>query len=312
MISIIFGKTKPINYIIVLSFLFIFYWLVHFSLFDRIDAPDQLIGHVLILGLLFFSIFIVNFIVKRNKITGTNSFPLLFYVLLTVIFPETLTDANAVFCSFFLLLAFRRLVSIRSLKNIKLKIFDATLWILVATIFYDWAVLFLLLVFAAIYFYQPKLRNNWLVPLTAAFAFLMIGESVLILAGKTGFWEQHYQFKFSPSMVYFSYWGHSTKLICYTLGTFFAGIVAFVKLGKGSVGQMVTIKLIALSFVLGIVLNVLKLSDNVYPIMITFFPAVVFFTRYIESVRRANIKEIILIASIVLPFLVLFGSMALK
>ncbi|SHI50236.1 DUF6427 family protein [Pseudozobellia thermophila] len=312
MISIIFGKTKPINYIIVLSFLFVFYWLVHFSLFDRIDAPDQLIGHVLILGVLFFSIFIINFIVKRNKITGTNSFPLLFYVLLTVIFPETLTDANAVFCSFFLLLALRRLISIRSLKDIKLKIFDATLWILIATLFYDWAALFLILVFAAIYFYQPKIRNNWLVPLAAVFTFFMIGESVLILAGKTAFWEDHYRLNFSPNMVYFSYWGHSTKLVCYTLGTMVAGIVAFIKQGKGSVGEMVTIKLIALSFVLGIVMNVLKLSDNVYPIMVTFFPAVVFFTKYIESVRRANIKEIILIASIAIPFAVFFGSLALK
>jgi len=113
-------------------------------------------------------------------------------------------------------------------------------------------------------------------------------------------------------MVYFSYWGHSTKLICYVLGTFLAGLIAFLKLGKGSVGQVVTMRLIALSFIIGIVLNVLKLSDNVYPIMVTFFPAVVFFTKYIESIRRPNIKEIILMVSIALPFLVFASSMALK
>ena len=312
MISIIFGKTKPINYIIVLSFLFVFYWLVHFSLFHKIYAPDQLVGQVLILAVLFFSIFVVNFIVKRNKITGTNSFPILFYALLTVIFPETLADSNAIFCSFFLLLASRRLVSMKSLKTIKFKLFDATLWVLVSTLFYDWAVLFLILVFAAIYFYQPKVTKNWLVPFAALFTFFMITECVLVLSNNTEFWVRHYQFKFSPNMVYFSYWGHSTKFIFYTLGTLIIGLLAIIKLGKGNIGQVINMRLIALSFVLGIILNVLKLSDNVYPIMVTFFPAVVFFTKYIESIRRANIKEIILMASIALPFIVFFSSMALK
>ncbi|MAU71106.1 MAG: hypothetical protein CML04_03335 [Pseudozobellia sp.] len=312
MISIIFGKTKPINYIIVLSFLFVFYWSVHFALFNKFYAAEELVGQVLILALLLFSIFVVNFIVKRNKITGTNSFPLMYYALLTVIFPETLADSNAIFSSFFLLLASRRLLSMRSLKNIKFKIFDSTLWILVSTLFYDWAILFLLLVFAAIYFYQPKIKKNWLVPFAAGFTFFMITECVLVLANSQDFLANHYQFKFYPNMVYFSYWGHSTKLICYVLGTFLAGLIAFLKLGKGSVGQVVTMRLIALSFIIGIVLNVLKLSDNVYPIMVTFFPAVVFFTKYIESIRRPNIKEIILMVSIALPFLVFASSMALK
>lgn len=312
MISIIFGKTKPINYIIVLTFLFVFYWIVHFMLFGKIYGPEEVIGQLLVVSILFFSFFLVNFIVKRNKITGTNSFAILFYALLMVIFPETLADSNAIFSSFFLLLASRRLLSMRSLKNIKFKVFDATLWILVSTLFYDWAVLFLLLVFIAVYFYQPKIKKNWLVPFSAIFVFLMITQCVLILSNKQDFLFNHYEFKFSPNMVYFSYWGHSTKLICYVLGAFAVGLISFVKLGKGNIGQVVNMRLIAMAFVIGIILNILKLSDHVYPIMVTFFPATVFCTKYIESIRRANIKEMILMASIVVPFIIFFSSMALK
>lgn len=312
MISIIFGKTKPINYIIVLSFLFIFYWLVHFFLFQKVYSPEELIGQTLLLSVLFFSIFVVNFIVKRNKVTGINSFTILFYVLLAVVFPETLIDSNAILCSFFLLLATRRLISMRSSKSFKFKIFDATLWILVSSLFYDWALIYMVLVFAAIYFYDPKNIRNWMVPFAAAFTVFMITECVLVLSGTERFWMEHYQLRFSLSVAYFSYWGNSTKLIFFALGTFIAGILAFLKLGKTGMGKVVTMRLIALSFAIGLVLNILKLSDNVYPVMVTFFPAVIFFTKYVESIRRPNIKEVVLISAVIVPFLVFFSSLAIK
>ncbi|WP_354668217.1 hypothetical protein [Zobellia uliginosa] len=249
---------------------------------------------------------------KRNKVTGVNSFAILFYGLLMVVFPETLLDSNAIFCSFFLLLATRRLISIRSLKNIKFKIFDATIWVLVSSLFYDWALLFLILVLAAIYFYEPKNIRNWLVPLAAIFTVLMITECVLILYGTPNFFSEHYKFSVSLSISYFSYWGHSTKLVLFALGTFVAGLLAFLKLGKSGFGKVITMRLIALSFIIGLILNILLLADNVYPIMVTFFPSVVFMTKYIESLRKANIREIMLMAAVIIPFLVLMTSIAIK
>lgn len=312
MISLIFGKTKPINYIIVTTFLFVFYWFAHFFLFDRIYSVVQLIRQAIVLAILIFSIYLVNFIVKRNRITGINSFSILFYALLTLVFPETLVDPNSILCSFFLLLATRRLISMRSSIDIKFKIFDATLWILVSSLFYDWAVLFVILVFAAINFYEPKNIRNWLVPFTSLFVVYMITKCILIVLDNEGFLAEHYQFNFSSDKVYFSYWGHSTKLILFALVTLLTGFLAFLKLGKSGLGKVVTMRLIAFSFVIGLVVNVLKLSDNVYPVMITFFPAVVFATKYIESIRRARIKEILLIATIIVPILILLTGIALR
>jgi len=281
-------------------------------MFDRIYSLVQIFWQFFIQAVLFFSVFIVNFIVKRNKVTGVNSFAILFYGLLMVVFPETLLDSNAIFCSFFLLLATRRLISIRSLKNIKFKIFDATIWVLVSSLFYDWALLFLILVLAAIYFYEPKNIRNWLVPLAAIFTVLMITECVLILYGTPNFFSEHYKFSVSLSISYFSYWGHSTKLVLFALGTFVAGLLAFLKLGKSGFGKVITMRLIALSFIIGLILNILLLADNVYPIMVTFFPSVVFMTKYIESLRKANIREIMLMAAVIIPFLVLMTSIAIK
>ena len=115
MISGIFGKTKPINFIILQGFLFVFYWFVNFVLYKNHYGPEKLVTKFVALGILLFSVFLVDFIVKRNQITATNSFAILYFTMLIVIFPEVLLDDNSIFCNFFLLLALRRLLSLKSL-----------------------------------------------------------------------------------------------------------------------------------------------------------------------------------------------------
>ncbi len=305
MISSIFGKTKPINFIIVLTFLFLFYWMVHFFMFDRVYDLGQLSLQTLMLGVLVFSFFTLNFIVKRNKMTGVNSFALLFYVMLMVLFPETLADPYAIGCSFFMLLALRRLISIRSLKDIKLKIFDATLWIMVASLCYDWAILYMILVFAAIYIYEPKNIRNWMVPFAGVFVFFMIAYSLSIIAGNLDFLWEHYRFELNLEASRFLDLAKSSKRLVYIVLILITGLLSFVKLGKVGLGKIVTLRLIAMYFVIGLALEVLLSGFDAHPLMVTFFPAVVFLTGYVESIKKPNIKEIVLMASIIVPFLVL-------
>ncbi|HMB63372.1 MAG TPA: hypothetical protein VKN36_09890 [Eudoraea sp.] len=302
MISSIFGKTKPVNYIILLTFLFLFYWLVHFLVYQMGYALQELLVQTGVLGVLLFSIFIVNFIVKRNQITGTNAFAILFYTLLMVVFHEVLMDNNAILCSFFLLLAQRRLISLKSLKNIKHKILDAALWVGVASFFYDWALLYFLLIFAAIYFYEPKSIKNWLIPFLGAFTIGIILVAILMITDMMDFLQGHYRFELSFDTGFFAYWAHGTKLGIYTFITLIAGFWAFFKIGKLGLGRIMTMRLIAISFAIGLLLTVVKGSAQAFPVIVTFFPAAVLMTKYIEVVKKANIKEIALMASIFLPF----------
>ena len=55
---------------------------------------------------------------------------------------------------------------------------------MVSSLFYDWAVLYLVLVFIAIYMYEPKNFRNWLVPVAGVFAVFMIAYCVLVLANR--------------------------------------------------------------------------------------------------------------------------------
>jgi hypothetical protein len=104
------------------------------------------LGLLAVLG----SVFITNFISKKNGLrTVLTQF---FYFLLIVFFPSVLDNVNLVVANFFILLAFRRLISLQSLKASKEKIFDASFWIIVAALFQFWSILYLVLVFISIIF----------------------------------------------------------------------------------------------------------------------------------------------------------------
>lgn len=312
MISSIFGKTKPINYIIVLAFLFIFYWTVHFLLYQKSYPVEELFLQTVVLGILLFSIFVVNFIVKRNQITATNSFAILFYALLIVVFHTVVLDNNAILCSFFLLLAQRRLISLKSLKDIKLKLLDASLWVVLASIFYDWALIYFILIFAAIYFYEPKNIRNWLIPFLGIFALGVILYSLLILTDQKEFLSEHYRFELTLDTNFFAYWGNSSKMVIYIVFVMIVGLLAFFKIGKLGMGRIMTLRLIAISFAIGIALTLLKTSGQSFPVLITFFPAAVLFTKYIEVIKKLNIREIALMVSVFVPFVIFLTEWIVK
>lgn len=312
MISSIFGKTKPINFIIVLSVVFFFYWAVHFLLHEMEYQLNQILLQTGVLTLLIFSFFVVDFIVKRNKLAGLNSYTILFYAVFMVLFPETVADNNAVLCNFFILLASRRIISMRSLKDVKFKIFDASLWIMISSLFYDWAVLYLLVVFIAIYIYEPKGFKNWVIPFVALFTMAIITYSLLILTGIEDFFETHYMFNVYWDIQEYLDWSNSSILVFYVLFVFLLAMYSFIKLGNIGVGKIVTTRLLVFIFVIGLVLNLILSSESNSPILLTFFPATVLATNYVENLKKTNIREIVLLFSVFIPCIVFLSILILK
>jgi len=306
MISSIFRKTKPFNYVILLTFLFVFYGVVVFLLFSTPYQQNILFEQIFSLAALLFLIFLINFVVKRNKITGPNSFVILFFTLLIVLFPEVLLDNNGIFCTFFLLLAVRKLLSIKSLIKIKLKIFDASIWIAVSSFFYDWALLYMLLVFITIYLYQPKNIRNWLIPFIGFLTVALISYVVLTLLNKQDFILNHYVFSINITSDFILEWKNSLKLLLYILASLILFILTFLKLSKSGQGRINTMRLIAIFFFMGLIINLLESFNEVTPILITFFPTSVFLTIYIENMKRSKLKEAVLVLTVIIPFIVLF------
>ena len=308
MISSVFGKTKPINYIILLSLLFVFYWYANIYLYEKTFESLDWLLHSAVLGFLLFSIFVVNFIVTRNQITGTNSYAILFFTLLVILFPEVLRDNNAILCGFFLMLAFRRAISIRSLRDIRIKLFDASLWVAVASLFYDWALLFLILVYATLYMYEPKNFRNWLVPVIALATGGLIAYSVLILTGGTDFFASHYTFEMGMYATPEILLAQGRKWLIYGIVILLVGIYAFFKIGKLGLGRINVMRIVGISFALGMVISFIEAKSETSPIFLTFLPGAALLAKYVETIKRSKIRETVLIISVAVPILFLIAE----
>lgn len=167
MIASLFRKSTPFNYTVLIVIVAIFFALFQFSASDIENDVAGLIEKVFLLGLVFSSLFILNFIVKKNGLSRDNSYAILFYFLFLIFFPHSFDDFNLCVSNFFVLLALRRLVSLQSLKAPKEKIFDASLWVFFAAMFHFWSILFIVLVFISILFHVSRDFRNWLLPFIA-------------------------------------------------------------------------------------------------------------------------------------------------
>jgi len=167
MITSIFKKSSILNYALVIILLLASFFIFQTSDLGGKTADNNFSANTLLITLLIASFFIVNFIVKKNGLTKNSSYTILFFLLFLLVFPTVFRKANLLFANFFLLLAMRRMISLQTLKAPKEKIFDASMWIFIASLFHFWCILFIVLVYISIIFHVSRDFRNWLLPFVA-------------------------------------------------------------------------------------------------------------------------------------------------
>jgi len=164
MIANFFNKTKPVNFLVIVILLFVYYSI---SIFSIGDDTYTLIFFTKVLGLflvLFLFLLLFKFIVEKNKLTRDNSYALLFLVIILGSFYESISNQDLIYSNLFLLLGYRKLYSLKTGLNTKMKLFDASFWIGIAAIFYSWSIIYILLIYLGILIYQKASLKNLLIP----------------------------------------------------------------------------------------------------------------------------------------------------
>jgi len=299
MISSVFDKTNPINYLVALLLFSIHYWFWFWATGVEAYSTLELLvffGKLTVVGL---GMLLVEFTVKKNQISGKNTYVILLFTVFFGFFENQLYDRNTLLTLFFLLLAFRRILSIRSLVSIKLKVFDASFWILIASYFNPSALYFFLILALAIYFYQFEKLKNWLVILPAIGAYLLLVYAYKGIDETQAFFDQHYQFQINLSDLSFSK-NHLVVLGFVFLGIL-ASIVTYRGLSRTLIGKLISIRLVLLSFFVAAFIALANLSDGQETIFLL-FPVSVIYTNALEAIKKPWIKDLILLGLIALPF----------
>ena len=174
MITSVFKKSTPLNYSLVVILILVFFFMFQIRETSWINSYFTIFQKVSLLCFIFASFFMINFIVKKNGLSKDNGYAIFFYLLFILFFPTIFNHPNVVYANFFVLLALRRLISLQSLKSSKEKIFDASFWIFMASLFQFWSILFLILVFISIIFHVSRDYRNWVLPFIALLAVAVV------------------------------------------------------------------------------------------------------------------------------------------
>ncbi|WP_298901084.1 DUF6427 family protein [uncultured Psychroserpens sp.] len=305
MISNFFSKSKPIHYIVVSIMLLVVFVLVKFKIltenFDAIAVAKQ-VGLFLIC---LMSVFVFDFLVTRNGLTKKNSYNIVLYVLFFAVLPPTILNSQILVANFFVLLALRRLISLRSQKAIKKKLFDASFWIAIASLFYFWSSVFFILIFAALLVYAILDLKNYIIPLMGIATVAVITSSYLILNNTDilSFANGLFDFSLDFSAL------NSRQIIVGSTILLSFGLWALFYYIKNIRSQMKSyrpsFKLIILTAVLGLVIVAVAPSKNGSEFLFLFAPLSIIMTNYLEVISEKWFKETLLWVIIITPIALL-------
>lgn len=309
MITSVFKKSTVVNYILTVVLLLVFFFLHQSGNLLKTDSVQSLPKTATLFLLLLSSFFLVNFTVKKNNLTKDSSYAILFFLLFLLIFPGVLNSLSLLFANFFLLLAIRRLISLQTLKAPKEKIFDASMWIFIASLFHFWCVLFILLVYISIFFHVSRDYRNWLLPFVAFFVTGIIFLASALAFDKT--WIAHIidQTRTNFELDYFTNNYQNIALSFFVVaGLYFLLSMIFTLTHKPMILQASYKKMI-FGFLIGVAIFLISPQKDNTTLVFSIMPLAVMATTNIESSQSQMYQEIVLLIVIIGCFLCFFTQL---
>lgn len=309
MIASVFSKTRPFNYLFIGILSLVFFILKTIS---TASADATWVYYTEELGLFFLvfaSIFLTNFIALKNGLTKANNYALLLFFVFLLFFSSIFQNKNIIISNFLLLLALRRLISLKSLLQTKEKIFDASFWIFLAALFHFWSIFYIVLVFIAIILHVSKDYRNWIIPFIALFAVTIIfflANSLLDNSLMSTLLSKTYV---SFDFYYFENIYQRIALAVFTSLSLFAFVLHIFDIPNKALNMQSSHKTILFSFILGVGIYVLSANKNNGSLAFCFAPLAIIGANFIEKIENDLVKEIVVYS--LLAFGVFFFVMQL-
>ena len=293
MLASVFSKTRPFNYLVIGILSLVFFVLKTISTASA-DATwvyyaEELGLFLLVLG----SVFLTNFIALKNGLTKGNNYALLLFFVFLLFFSSVFQNKNIIISNFLLLLALRRLISLKSLLSTKEKIFDASFWILLAALFHFWSIFYIVLVFIAIILHVSKDYRNWIIPFIALLAvtiLFFLANSLLDNGLMSTLLSKTY---ISFDFYYFDNVYQRIALAVFTSISLFAFVLHVFDIPNKALNMQSSHKTILFSFILGVGIYVLSANKNNGSLAFCFAPLAIIGANFIEKIENNWVKEIV-------------------
>ena len=302
MLANFFGKSNPVNFIVVF-FIFLGFYVANFFTVNLVQFVDinVILNQLLTIILFLFLFLFYNFILIKNKLTLNNSYGLLFFALFFGFFPSVFLNVTTIFLNLLLLIFLRRVFSLRSNKDIYKKIFDCGFWLGILFLLDSTTVIFGMLIFLSVRMFQKLTVRTLLIPVVGFVTPVFCYFSYCLWEGDTSefsnlfLWYSNYNFE-----VY-----TANKFLFSTLFLGIGSLISiFIKTPKVFLISGDYRKywiLIIFNFFLAITVFLIQNTHQTNKILLLFFPASIIITNWLENIERVFVKNIFIIVLIATP-----------
>ncbi len=307
MITSIFSKSKPINFIIVFFITLLAFIFARTKVFTDVEVSGfYVFKQVVLFCLCYISILLLNFIVSKNKLSKNTNYEILLFSLFLLALSQTTMDTNLLFSNVFVLLGLRRILSLRSQTNINKKLFDAAFWIAIAALFYFWSILFFILIIVSLMLYTDNKINHWIIPFIGIAVVFIIVISISIVFNNTFFGA----FKSLPK-VSFDYNNYNSLRYLIAITVLFSfgmwSSLFYVKsIKQKKKAFRASFNSILVAVLLSFLIIIIAPQKNGSEFLFIFAPLSIIIANYIEIIEEKWFKEAFLSALILVPFILLF------
>ncbi|MCR9182159.1 MAG: DUF6427 family protein [Flavobacteriaceae bacterium] len=284
----------------------LFFVVHHFLSSKTVFNLGKVAFQTLMLVVFLLSMLLVDFISRKNNLTNNNTFKILLFAIFVTTFPATFLYTEVLTANFFILLALRRIISLKTKKDIQKKIFDAALWIALASCIYFWSILFMGVLFISIVQYAGTNFKNYLIPFLGMAAIIILTNTYTLFVQNAFYlpldWVRTSGFDFQA-------YYHIQLLypLSFFLGILLWSIVDFY-LGRKHKSKTKKRTTMLISFILAIAICsiILTPQKNGGELLFMAMPFSVLSANYFEKKGDFIFKEVVLWLLLLMPFFVLF------
>lgn len=314
MLTSFFSKSNPINYLIIGILLSIGYIYGGIAQTEAFLTFSSILEHLLYMVIVVFSMLLLDFVIRKNQLTKQNTFAILLFGCFFWMFPVIFTDQMAMLANLFLLLAFRRVVTLHSDRNNEKKILDAAIYITIASFFYFWSLLYFVVLFIGILRKPDTTFKQLLIPV-AGFAAVFILTTTVFFLTKDSF-EWFYTWKTEISFDFSTYNSVKILLPLAVLLTLILWTVVFrlLSLKAAASKEKPNYVLLLVILLITIVIALASPKKTGAELIFMLAPTAIIATNYLERIgvsatsegEEIWFKEILLWLIVLLPIAVLF------
>ena len=302
MLANFFGKSKPVNFILIIV-LFLSYYVLDLFIYNSIEFKlEYLIALPLFLGVFF----LYNFIISKNKLTYDNSYAFLLFVVGIGFLPSLNVDYSELINYLLLLLFFRKVYSLRTLKTIYSKLFDSGFWLGILFLFAPQYLLYVLLMYVSVLLFLKITFRTIIIPLIGVlipvflfFTYHMYNETLEVFYSLF-----NVDFKFDFENTSSNYY-----ILLFSFFGIFSLISIVLKSGKifsvsNKFKKSWTLLIVHLFLAVGFI--VLKPIKNGSELISFLIPASIIITNWLQTVKKKVIVNLVLLIFLVTSFIIHF------